>query len=248
MVYNNNNITNGLLQLLSCNVQQRNYSDLSKDECMHTYHDASPSLLFIMVMATIPACSYSDWALLLQLLLGLAGICILRKVNWKDWEAVQCLDKMEVVERIMYPICNVGSHSRGWKKPSPWCWAGCRPYPTSCGFGFHWRWFTCVPSNNCIARSLINGVVVERTINVISFQFHVLHTLCFRVLFASLSMCSWTTKEKYAKTSEMGEEIVLKQESLNSVILPFFEDRWVDPACSVSANGSISPFNFNALR
>ena len=69
------NITH-VLQFLSCNLQHRNYTHLSK-ECMHTVRVGLPPL--IMVMATIPACSYSHWGLLLQPLLDRAGI---RFVTW----------------------------------------------------------------------------------------------------------------------------------------------------------------------
>ena len=105
------NITH-VLQFLSCNLQHRNYTDLSK-ECMHTVRVGLPPL--IMVMATIPACSYSHWGLLLQPLLDRAGICI--SSNFSCLFGKETKEKEK--ERTMYPICNVGSHSKGWKKPSP---------------------------------------------------------------------------------------------------------------------------------
>lgn len=54
-----------------------------------------------------------------------------------------------------YPICNVGSHSNGWKSASPWAWAGCLPYPISSTPGFSWSGFIWYPSNCYTAHKVI---------------------------------------------------------------------------------------------
>lgn len=57
--------------------------------------------------------------------------------------------KWAIIEWTMsaYPICNVGSHSNGWKSASPWPWPGCLPYPMSSTPGFSWSGFIWYPSN-----------------------------------------------------------------------------------------------------
>lgn len=60
---------------------------------------------------------------------------------------------MDFTKLNVYPICNVGLHSKGWK--NPWDWACWWPYGILCSPLSHdnWRWFLTLISSSFTNRN-----------------------------------------------------------------------------------------------